>query len=176
VTAGAAAADPSGRTNVGGVVAMNADAARTGEHDALGWIELDKAWAGVLAPPDLVDSYRADRSWRSRAAAVSRATRLARDSELAFQLGLAALDDPSPAVRHRACGLLAYALRRDAVERLKSLLAHTDPESRDDARAAIAAILSQDHHLFKDRDFSGRVFWIVCEADLGRLRDPAPEA
>lgn len=148
--------------------------------DAAGWVELDEAWdrlrpRGGLATQDLLASYRADRSWQRRAAAVSRATRFARVSEFAFQLGLAALDDPSEPVRHHACGLLAYSLRRDAVGRLRSLLAHADPATREDARAAIAAILGQDHHLFKDRDFSGQVFWIVCEADLERLCEhPSP--
>ncbi|MGH9259750.1 MAG: hypothetical protein ACRD08_07630 [Acidimicrobiales bacterium] len=152
---------------------MRVDVAQRG-CDAVGWVELDNAWdrlrpRDVLAMPDLVKSYRAARSWRGRAAAVSRATRFARDSELAFQLGLEALTDQAGPVRHRACGLLAYSVRRDSVTKLRSLLGHSDPDTRDDARAAIAAILSQNHHLFKDREFSGQIFWIVCEADLRGL-------
>ena len=154
--------------------------------DAAGWVDLDEAWdrlrpRGALATQDvatqdLLEGYRAARSWQGRVAAVSHATRLARVSELAFQLGLAALDDPSEPVRRRACGLLAYSLRRDAVGRLRSLLTHADPATREDARAAIAAILARDHHLFKDREFSGQIFWIVCEADLDHLcEDPPPE-
>ena len=154
--------------------AIRDDVAHPGAFDAVGWAELDDAWdrlrpRGVLAMPDLVKSYRAARSWQGRAAAVSRATRFARDSEVAFQLGIEALTDRAGPVRHRACGLLAYSVRRDAVVRLRSLLGHGEPETRDDARAAIAAILSQNHHLFKDRDFSGQIFWIVCEADLRSL-------
>jgi hypothetical protein len=154
--------------------AIRDDVAHPGAFDAVGWAELDDAWdrlrpRGVLAMPDLVKSYRAARSWQGRAAAVSRATRFARDSEVAFQLGIEALTDRAGPVRHRACGLLAYSVRRDAVVRLRSLLGHGDPETRDDARAAIAAILNQNHHLFKDRDFSGQIFWIVCEADLRSL-------
>jgi hypothetical protein len=142
--------------------------------DAVGWVALDKAWdelrpRSVLAMANVLESYRGARTSQARAAAVSRATRFARDSEAAFQLGLEALTDRSGAVRHRACGLLAYSLRRDAVMRLRTLLSHADPETREDARAAIAAILSRNHHLFKDREFSGQIFWIVCEADLERL-------
>jgi hypothetical protein len=134
-------------------------------------LDPDSAWdrlrpLGVHAVAHLVEAYRLARTWEGRAAAVSLATRFARDSELAFQLGLEALDDRSKRVRGRACGLLAYSLRKDAVARLRTLTGHADRETRDDAEAALAAIRDQNHHLFKDRDESGLVFWILDVRDL----------
>lgn len=145
-----------------------------GQPGGSGWVALDQAWDGLRprglpAPPKLVEAYRAGRSWEARATVVSHATRYARQSEPAYQLGLEALTDRSAQVRRHACGLLAYSLRRDAIRRLQPLLAHSDPMTRADAGASIAAILAQDHHLFKDRDFSGQIFWIVCERDLEEL-------
>jgi len=124
-------------------------------------------------PSQLVATYRAGRTWQARATAISRATRYARESEPAYRLGLEALADPSAPVRRHACGLLAYSLRREAICRLRPLLDHADPMTRDDARAAIAALLARDHHLFKDRDLSGQIFWIVCERDLDELSGTA---
>jgi len=68
-------------------------------------------------------------------------------------------------VRYRACGLLAYSLRRDAIGPLKTLLNHRDPRTLADASAAITAIEKQNHHLFIDRDASGRTRWVVNEGD-----------
>ena len=157
---------------------MTHDEGTRGNPDGDGWVAFDEAWdqlrpRGVHAPPKLLEGYWAGRSWQDRATVVSRATRYARESETAYQLGLAAVADRSARVRRHACGLLAYSLRHDAISTLRSLLRHSDPMTRDDARAAIAAILGQDHHLFKDRDFSGQIFWIVCERDLEELRDTA---
>jgi hypothetical protein len=153
---------------------MHAEASPSNEPATVGWVELDEAWdrlrpRGVPATPDIVKAYRAARTGAARAAVVTRATRFARDSESVFRLGVEALADRSGPVRERACGLLAYSLRREAVPRLLPLLDHPDPGTTADARAAIAAILSQDHHLFKDRSFTGQVFWIVRPTDLEQL-------
>lgn len=68
-------------------------------------------------------------------------------------------------VRYRACGLLANSLQREAIPALKSLLNHPDTATRDDAAAAIMAIDKQNHHLFRDRDQSGKVQWILNPED-----------
>ena len=52
--------------------------------------------------------------------------------------------------------LLAYSLRADLLEELKSLVADGAP-SRDDLLAAIDAIEHQNHHYFADRTHSGMV-------------------
>jgi hypothetical protein len=64
-------------------------------------------------------------------------------------------------VRKRACSILAYSLRQDAVPHLEHLLCHRDQKTRDDAAAAIDAIKHRNHHYWVDRDQSGRVFWKV---------------
>ena len=122
--------------------------------------------SGVDAVPQLVEAYHLARAWEDRAAALTCATRFARESEPAFQLGLHALGDRSKRVRYRACALLAYSLRRDAVARLEPLVDHPDRDTREDALAALAAICAQNHHLFMDRDRSDLVFWIVNEGDI----------
>jgi len=61
--------------------------------------------------------------------------------------------------------LLAYSLRKDALAKLRPLLQHSDPRTREDARAAIDAIEKRNHHLYVDRDHSGRARWVVNEGD-----------
>jgi len=105
------------------------------------------------------------RSWQGRTALVFHSIRFARTSSDAFDLGVRALLDRSYMVRYRACGLLAYSLRRDALGALRDLLNHRDPRTVEDATAAITAIERQNHHLFVDRDGSGRTKWVVNEGD-----------
>jgi hypothetical protein len=133
--------------------------------------ELEAAWRrlaplGIEAVPHLVEAYHSSRTWQGRAAALLYATRFARDSEEAFQLGLDALSDRARHVRTRACGLLAYSLRREAEGRLSLLRSHADASTREAAVAALDALREQDHHRFKDRDGTGRIFWIVNQSDL----------
>lgn len=134
-------------------------------------VDLEATW-GVLAPlgldavPHLVEAFHGARTWQGRAAALFYATRFARDSEAAFRLGLEALNDRARQVRTRACGLLAYSLRKDAEGCLMLLCGHADSATREDATAALAALRDQDHHRFKDRDGTGRIFWIVTQSDL----------
>lgn len=147
------------------------DTAFFGGFDSADPAELEAAWAllapfGVDAVPYLADAYRSASTWQGRAAALLYATRFARDSEAAFQLGLDALADRSRTVRARACGLLAYSLRPEAEGRLRVLRNHADPATREHAQAALAAIGERNHHLFKDRRRSGLVFWIVNQSDL----------
>jgi HEAT repeat protein len=91
--------------------------------------------------------------------------RFARESESAYRIGLLAITDKSTIVRYRGCCILAYSLRRDALPALQSLLNHTDSKTVEDARAAIDAIKSGNHHYFVDRDHSGKVRWQVNSDD-----------
>src|SRR5262245_19017170 len=74
------------------------------------------------------------------------AIRHARTCESAFRIGLAAIADRATIVRYRGCGVLAYSLRRDALPALRALLNHSDAKTVEDAKAAIDAIDSRNHH------------------------------
>jgi hypothetical protein len=133
------------------------------------WDELRPLGRDVV--PYLRRAYPQFRTWQGRVSLVFHAIPHARTSEDAFQLGLAALSDRATLVRYRACGLLAYSLRRDAIEPLETLLDHQDDETAKDARAAILAIRAQDHDLFVDRNLTGRTRWGVTEEDKFDFRD-----
>lgn len=94
-----------------------------------------------------------------------RIIRYGRTSEVAFQLGLAGLCDRATIVRYRACGVLAYSLRRDALPHLEALLGHPDHKTVEDARAAIDAIKRKNHHYFVDRDHTDQIFWEVMDGN-----------
>jgi hypothetical protein len=130
----------------------------------------EEAWSqlrdlGVEVAPHLAAAYTKFRTWQGRVSLVFYSTRFARTSDEAFQLGVQAVRDRSYMVRWRACGLLAYSLRHDALEALRPLLEHSDARTREDAVAAIDAIESQNHHLFVDRDHSGRMKWVLNEEE-----------
>lgn len=130
----------------------------------------EEAWGdlrdlGVKVVPYLREAYPTFGRWQGRVSLVFHSIRYARESEDAFQLGLQAINDRATLVRYRACSLLAYSLRNDALRPLKKLLKHDDQQTVDDAKAAIKAIKKRNHHLFRDRDNSGRVHWIVNESD-----------
>jgi hypothetical protein len=120
---------------------------------------------GVAVVPYLREAYPTFTRWQGRVSLVYHSIRYGRVSEDAFQLGLEALEDRATLVRYRACALLAYSLRKDALFRLKPLLKHHDSKTAADAKAAMRAIEKQNHHLFQDRDNSGRVKWVVNDAD-----------
>lgn len=130
----------------------------------------EEAW-GLLRPlgievvPFLRAAYPTFRKSQGRVSLVFHSIRYARSSEDAFQLGIAATKDRATLVRYRACGLLAYSLRKDALPVLRELLNHSDKRTSEDARAAIDAISHQNHHYFVDRDHSGRTTWVVNESD-----------
>ena len=63
--------------------------------------------------------------------------RFSRESEVAFEMGLFAVEDPSYAVRHYGCALLAYSLKTEALSPLGLLLRHKDRRTVEDAKAAI---------------------------------------
>jgi hypothetical protein len=127
------------------------------------WEQLRPLGASVV--PYLAAIYPVMKKLEGRRAVVFHAIRHARTSEAAFQLGILALNDRASIVRYRACCILAYSLRRDAIPHLEKLLSHKDPKTVADARAAIDAIKCQNHHYFVDRDHSGRSFWRVNDGD-----------
>ena len=139
--------------------------------DQKSFLEIEKAWAqlrplGFAVVRYLRDAYPHFSHGEGRTALVYYATRYARQSDDAFALGVAALADRAYAVRSRACGLLAYAQKKEALAALEQV-AREDPRAsvRDDARAAMHAIEQCNHHLFIDRDGSGRTFWRVNPGD-----------
>ena len=113
-------------------------------------------------PNYLLARYRSQRHWRRRTDYVYEALRYARRSEEAVNLGKLAVSDRSKMVRHRACALLAYSLRRDLLPFLEEELAKAkDGETRDDIVAAMDAIVEQNHHYFVDRNHTGDWTWNV---------------
>ena len=137
-------------------------------------VEEEQAWQQLKALGPIVlsyflDSYSRMKKWQGRASLVFHAIRFARTHKEAFDLGIKALRDKATLVRYRACGLLAYSLRQDAIPHLQELLNHENKKTREDAKAAISAIRHQNHHYFVDRDHSGRVFWEVNEGDVKLL-------
>jgi hypothetical protein len=135
---------------------------RNGSDAETAWSELRPLGNAVV--PYLVEAYRRAKRGEMRVVLVFHAIRFARTSDDAVALGLAALKDRATLVRHRACGLLAYSLRREVLPALRDLLTHPDARTVDDAKAAIDAIERQNHHYFVDRDHSGRVKWEVVGA------------
>ena len=135
----------------------------------------EEAWGqlrelGVTVVPYLAEAYGTFRKWQGRVALVFHSIRHARTSEEAFRLGVEALSDKATMVRYRACGLLAYSQRPDALPHLRALLQHRDARTVEDARAAIDAISHRNHHYFVDRQHSGRSFWRVNDGDEGDAR------
>jgi hypothetical protein len=128
------------------------------------WTQLRPLGAAVI--PYFLEFYPHAKLLEGRRTMVFHATRHARTSEAAFQLGLAALKDRSSIVRYRACGVLAYSLRRESLPHLQALATHKDQKTVEDARAAIDAINRQNHHYFVDRNHTGRTFWEVNDGDI----------
>jgi hypothetical protein len=139
----------------------------------------DDAWkelpSGRLALPFLREAFPQTRRMEARISMVYEATFFARVSDDAFQLGVLGCSDRSKYVRDRACGVLAYSLRKDALPILRPLLRADDDFTRESAEAAVDAIKHQNHHLYWDRDHPrGRTFWTVnrgddpCFPDAGR--------
>ena len=113
---------------------------------------------GDLLPPFAI-AFPRIRKAEGRASIMRYVGKFSRTSDEVFEMGRTAVQDRSYAVRHYACALLAYSLRRDALLILKPLLKHSDARTVEDAKAAIDAIKSKNHNYFKDRDHSGKVLW-----------------
>ena len=127
------------------------------------WEELRPLGAAVV--PYLLEFFPKCRSWQGRTSLVYHAIHYARVSDAAFELGLRALADRSFAVRYRGCSLLAYSLRRDALDALRPLTEHPDQRTVEHAQAAIDAIEHQNHHWFIDRNHTGQMHWVVNDSD-----------
>lgn len=152
------------------LVTVLATARTEAEADAA-WTALRPLGEGVV--PFLAAAYPTASRQQGRVRLVFHSIRYARTSQAAFDLGMKAVNDRATLVRHRACQLLAYSLRRDAVAALEAALRHPDRETVDDARAALRAIAAGDHHRFVDPTGTGRVRWVVNPED-DHLEPPAP--
>ena len=114
---------------------------------------------GADVIPYFLEAYPRARRWQQRASFLYAATRHARTSRDAVELAVAALNDKSRIVRHRACLLLACSLEKSAIASLKAIADHSDTQTREDVAAAIDAIDCGNHHYFVDREHSGMVFY-----------------
>jgi hypothetical protein len=130
------------------------------------WAQLRELGEQVL--PFFEEVFASTKRLEGRRSIAFHSMRYARKSDIAFRIGLAAIEDRSSVVRYRGCCILAYSLRADALPHLKKLLAHSDNKTREDATAAIDAIEHGNHHLFVDRSHSGQSFWEVNPGDIQR--------
>jgi hypothetical protein len=134
-------------------------------------LEREDAWQqlkpfGSQVIPLFLNAYPTFKRSQARVSLLYYATGFARVSEEAFRLGVMGCADKASLVRNRACGLLAYSLRWDALPVLSELRAHVDQKTVEDATAAMDAICSRNHHYFADRSHSGRTFWEVNPGDM----------
>ncbi|GAA4642729.1 hypothetical protein GCM10023115_07230 [Pontixanthobacter gangjinensis] len=140
------------------------------ESQEMAWAQLRPLGFGVV--PYLLDAYSTFRTWQGRCALMYYSTRYSRQSPSALGLGLLGLSDRSYMVRYRACGLLAYALNKEAVPALEQL---AECEGRDlvltSAKAAMNAIKAGNHNLFVDQRLSGQSSWTVNPGDA---QQPVP--
>lgn len=122
------------------------------------WHEL-KRRAGEEAPRLLRQHYHKSRKWQVRVSCVYHAIAYAKHFPEAVELGREALRDRSKPVRYRACMLLAVSLDNESLPSLRDAekQAGQDEETVGNIRAALSAIERQNHHLFVDRDNSGKV-------------------
>jgi hypothetical protein len=75
-------------------------------------------------------------------------------------------DEDELDLRDRACGVLAYSLRKDALPVLRPLLRAADEVTREAAEGAVDAITHQNHSLYWGRDaLRGQTFWVVNRGD-----------
>ena len=127
------------------------------------WIELKPF--GVSVVPYLAEAYFKLKKWQGRVPLVFHSIKYAKVSEESFKLGIEALNDKATLVRYRACGLLAYSQRKDAIPHLKKLLKHKDNKTVEDAETAIDAIKKKNHHFFIDRNHTGNMFWEITSIE-----------
>ncbi|WP_415878141.1 hypothetical protein [Methylomonas sp. TEB] len=141
-----------------GCLVAELETTKTSEEEAA-WEQLRPLGPRVL--PFLLEFYPRMKKWQGRVSLVFHAIPYARDYDDAFQLGIKATKDKATVVRYRACMLLAYSLKNDALPHLQALLNHSDTKTVDDAKAAIDAIERKNHNYFVDRQHSGKMFWTV---------------
>jgi hypothetical protein len=134
--------------------------------DTIDWHKQESVWSDLrslnsLVVPYLLEAYTSTKKWQGRVALIYHSIPFARTSDAAFQLGLLGCNDKASLVRYRACSLLAYSLRKEALPTLNKLLRHTDSKTVEAAAAAIDAIRFCNHHYFIDRNHSGKILWQV---------------
>jgi hypothetical protein len=141
------------------------DTTRRTEAENLYWERLRPLRDRVV--PHFVRFYGEAKTWQGRALLVSKLIQYSRTHEDAYGLGVRALGDPSRHVRHKACAMLAYAQRPDALPSLQRLLTHANEHTREDAEHAIRAIQARNYRLF----YPNHV-WVVGDSD--EALDPTP--
>ena len=80
-----------------------------------------------------------------------------------IELAIHGLNDRSKIVRNYCCRILAYAGNDKSLPYLEALKSHKSLETREDAIAAIDAIVNKNHNLWVDREHKGNIFWKVEE-------------
>ena len=111
-------------------------------------------------PHLLLEKYRQAKKWQERRSCVYHSMRYARDNSNAVQLGIEALSDKSKVVRFRACMLLAYSLKKEALNALHETSKRvSDKETIENVLAAVDAIKNQNSDFFVDRDHTGSITW-----------------
>jgi hypothetical protein len=123
------------------------------------WEKLKPLGPSVL--PFFLEYYAKMKKWQERVSLVFHSIKYARDYDEAFQLGINATKDKATVVRYRACMVLAYSLKKEALPHLRALLSHADKKTVENAKAAIDAIEHRNHNYFIDRQHSGKMFWTV---------------
>ena len=93
---------------------------------------------GADIPKLLTKRYKVSRRWSDRALCIFHCIEYAKSNDVAYQLGIMALQDRSRTVRRRACALLSVAQNQEAIEHLEKLL--LDETLQGDALAAINAL------------------------------------
>lgn len=140
------------------------DAARTED-------ERDELRVALRREPTqpILDGYASLRRAEARSNVVYLLMDRARDDDGALGLIVDATTDRSRLVRRNAYRALAWSMRREGLPALRAAREQCDERDRADVEAAIAAIEEHDHHLWIDRDRSGRSHW------LGPYDSPAVE-
>jgi hypothetical protein len=123
------------------------DTVKTHDQENL-WFILKQKYGREALIQALLQHYDDFRKWQGRCLILYHSTHIARDSSIAKQIAIQALNDKSSIVRYRACGVLAYSLDVSTLPYLEILVKDTDNETRGHALAAIDAIKHQNHNLF----------------------------
>jgi len=136
-----------------------------------GKIEDEKKIWGKLKPVGekivhyFLEAYPKAKGWESRASYMFHSIKYAKTNKEALQLGILGLKDKSTIVRYRACQILAYSLKKEVLPFLEEALSHKDSKTIEDVKATINAIKKGNHHLFHDRDNSGKIKWFVKDSE-----------
>lgn len=112
-----------------------------------------------------IEAFPRIKNWAGRMHIMFWIRRYARSNPLVLEIAKRGLADRSRIVRTYSCSALAYSLDANSIPNLKQLLDHDDETTRGDAAAAIKAIEKQNHHLWADRQETGKSYWVVNPGD-----------